>query len=273
MIGINDNFWFEYLYASALIIMAVLTCYQILIIRKYCLYCISVAIVTSALFCMGWDYAKENCTQLLQKISIVLIASVSYCYSIYSVINKEKDRMSNIISSLKIKRNPVVINNLFLPFLNGETKEGAIEFGNKNAPVIITSIISLRCRYCKQYVKSLAEMLSYAPSQYLWRIYIDGILPNDGNDDNFVSINKLQLIMLSAYLTNKESFFQTLRKWNVHEYEKGQISEDAINKYYGMINDIRKMSITHYPTILINGRSLPNEYSTSDIQFIGQYVK
>lgn len=40
-----------------------------------------------------------------------------------------------------------------------------------------------------------------------------------------------------------------------------------------MLNFIRKMPITHYPTILINGRILPKEYSISDIQFIAQYVK
>lgn len=171
----------------------------------------------------------------------------------------------------KIKRNPLVVNNLFLPFRNGEATANAIEFGNKNAHVIITSIISLQCRYCKEHVKDLTNILRCAPDQYLWRIYIAGILPMNGHKDKFQIINRFQLMLLSAYLTNKECCFQMLREWDIHG--KGQIREDAINKYYDMLNFIRKMPITHYPTILINGRILPKEYSISDIQFIAQYVK
>lgn len=271
MTGINNNLWFECLYAAALIITFVLTCYQIIKIRKYCLYCISVTIVTTAIFCLDLNHVKDNYAHLLQKISIALIASVSYCYSIYSLVNIEKERLSNAISLLKIKRNPLVVNSLFLPFRNGEATANAIEFGNKNAHVIITSIISLQCRYCKEYVKDLTDILRCAPDQYLWRIYIAGILPMNGHKDKFQIINRFQLMLLSAYLTNKECCFQMLREWDIHG--KGQIREDAINKYYDMLNFIRKMPITHYPTILINGRILPKEYSISDIQFIEPYVK
>ena len=214
-----------------------------------------------------YAYREDVCIALYSSPNFPSLASISQSLSIFGVCG---EAFLTDLDHLKTLKGALV-------HLNDKTerffifKENAIEFGNKNAHVIITSIISLQCRYCKEHVKDLTNILRCAPDQYLWRIYIAGILPMNGHKDKFQIINRFQLMLLSAYLTNKECCFQMLREWDIHG--KGQIREDAINKYYDMLNFIRKMPITHYPTILINGRILPKEYSISDIQFIAQYVK
>jgi len=145
---------------------------------------------------------------------------------------------------------------------------GVLEFGNKDASIIITSFVSLNCRHCKAAIKESSNLINKFPGTFLWRVVIDGAYHSSMSNDEFASRNSKQLYLRTIYEQDKKLCFRKLRSWKFKD--NLGYDEDKILKYRDELEHLSHLGLAHYPTIWINNRVLPTEYSISDLQYIQQ---
>lgn len=257
-----------YITLVAAIFMMFLSIYQVFKIKKYCLYCLGITIVVFAKLYISVLSFNANHIYLLPKFVISIIIAYLFSYLIYKIMNYDKLLLNNDIELLRIKRNPSIIKKYFVQSHSIVPTEEMMEFGNKYADIVITTFISLHCRHCQKVVSEVIQLIDKFPKRFLWRVAIQGISSNDINDKVFVQLNTRQLHILQLYISNKRCCLKAMRLWNFKNIT--DCSEELIAKYRYQQKNIEEMKIVHYPTIWVNNIVLPQEYTTSDLQYINQ---
>ena len=257
-----------YITLVAAIFMMFLSIYQVFKIKKYCLYCLGITIVVFAKLYISVLSFNANHIYLLPKFVISIIIAYLFSYLIYKIMNYDKLLLNNDIELLRIKRNPSIIKKYFVQSHSIVPTEEMMEFGNKYADIVITTFISLHCRHCQKVVSEVIQLIDKFPKRFLWRVAIQGINSNDINDKVFVQLNTRQLHILQLYISDKRCCLKAMRLWNFKNIT--DCSEELIAKYRYQQKNIEEMKIVHYPTIWVNNIVLPQEYTTSDLQYINQ---
>lgn len=249
------------------IVMLILVCYQIIKIRKYCIYCLTIALL---IFIKIYFFLQSLVDIIflitLPKFIFIITLSIVLSLVIYNEISFKNNLEKRSISLLKLKRTPKIIKDKFSEKHPNYPTEGMMEFGNKNANIIITTFISLQCRHCEDVVKDILNLLKTFPQNFLWRVMVEGINHSTMSNEMFVKLNSRQLNLIRNYKINKEICLSEFHRW---DFKPIMINEDeTIENYKSQLVNMQKMKITHYPIIWINDRILPHEYSIDDIQYI-----
>ena len=148
--------------------------------------------------------------------------------------------------------------------------------GKVKAPIVITMVTNPTCGPCGRTHKILESFLELFENEVSIK-YRFMVNPNDNLSASHQVINHL----ISLQLTDQESEFQSamsnwfsrtgekdLKKWK-NDYPLKTMTDDAtvheiINQHYQWC---KKSGITATPTVFINGKLMPEEFSIQDLKF------
>lgn len=247
----------------AVIIMLILTCYQLFMIRKYCVYCLSITVIVMIkIFLLKPSLATIRLITLPNLICAFSLA-VLLSIIIYKIVYADSILDEKDIELLGLKRNKKMISDCFSRKHMGNTISDMMEFGNINANIVITTFISLRCTHCRKVVDDVINLLTQFPKRFLWRVVIEGVYHPAMPENVFAKINARQLNLLKLYHQDKKLCMKALKGWNV----MGNNSSDAylIAAYRHQLEIIQEKNICHYPHIWVNDYIFPKEYTIKDL--------
>ena len=235
-------------------------------IRKYCVYCLSITIIVMIkIFLLKPSLATIRLvtfSNLICAFSLaVLLSIIIYKFAYADSILDEKE-----IELLRLKRNKIIMSECFSKKHLGNPISDMMEFGNKNADIVITTFISLHCTHCWNVVNDVINLLTQFPKRFLWRVVIDGLYHPAMPEDVFAKINARQLNLLRLYHQDKKQCMKALRGWNIMRNN----IKDAylIAAYRHQLEMLQSKNISHYPHIWVNDYIFPKEYTIKDLQCI-----
>jgi len=264
----QEDLFLEFVYVIATLLMIFLSYYQLFIIKTYCLYCLLMTLLVALKLVLLWCNEISNNFDLNPEYGIIAAIVYLLCVLFYRRTIDNRNFIHEKIALLRIKRKPQSIKSFFPVKHNAYAMNGVLEFGNKDASIIITSFVSLNCRHCKAAIKESSNLINKFPGTFLWRVVIDGAYHSSMSNDEFASRNSKQLYLRTIYEQDKKLCFRKLRSWKFKD--NLGYDEDKILKYRDELEHLSHLGLAHYPTIWINNRVLPTEYSISDLQYIQQ---
>lgn len=261
--GSFQNIYILCIYGLAAGCMLSLVAYQLLKIRKYCLYClcISFVILMKPFFL---SISNDSGGMILLQIFATAIVSVIITTLVDGYGKKTKAERDGTLRLLTIKRIPFLFNILLdkSPQMN-LVKDHALVFGNEKAEFTFDTIVSLTCPHCRRVVKEICTLIERWPTSFCWRVYIDGLYDKSKDEMG----NSKQLYVMNQYLKDRRQTFRILKEWNFKD-NSDTVSPNAKDLYEDLLADIRRMGIEHYPTILFNKHLFPTEYQIPDMEIL-----
>lgn len=260
LLGAFHNVYILYIYLLAVVCMVILTIYQILIIKKYCLYCLCISTIV---FVKPFFLSISNNNDWMIFFPIFFAAMISIVVTTFinEILKMIKAKTDSALNLLTIKRIPFIFDMLLRknPPIKAP-KDYALVFGNENSPIILDTIISLNCPLCKRLVKEICILIERWPTSFCWKVYIKGIYEKGKNESECI----MQLNVVEQYLKSRDYAFCILKEWNFND-NCDILSSETCDLYANIVENIRQMGVEYYPTILFNNHPFPVEYEISDI--------
>ncbi|MDO5665023.1 MAG: vitamin K epoxide reductase family protein [Bacteroidia bacterium] len=278
--GLQNSTLLMLLYASVcgipLVVFSVL--YQKIVVKKWCIFCLSVAgIIFLEVFlflfipkgALAFDYIR---TFLLLFFS--LIVGLLTLYFFKRLLQKQTEAFANRVENLRIKRNPFILATIFNKQQQAIIPENnQIYIGNKQAPIVITTLLNPMCRPCSNIVKNMLILLEKCPQKLLWKIRFDGV-----ESKEYQPINRIQLhLMQLCNNENNDSVKLQIIKdwyrkqsigWFINKYPIKEILEETVLSFAMQNTENKQLDVKKIPTLWINNKEFPQEYSVEDIPFL-----
>ena len=242
--------------------------YQTFKIRKYCIFCIIIGVlilVNLFIKLMNFSIIIEYSIKGYLTLSVVAVISAIIPILLYKYLLYKKLSIENELSLMKIKRFPGIFQ--YIQSTNKKiilSNRNALIYGSGKGKYIIDTIVNLQCQHCNEAINKMIGLLHLYPELITWRVYIDGF--GDNSIHNLRNSNSLALNIIEQYKKNKNKSLELLRKKiNVNDE---RITDEAVEQFKTIINELKNKQIDHYPTIIFNGREYPKEYQIEDIKIL-----
>lgn len=251
--------------------------YQKMVVKKWCPFCLSVVGVISLEICLFLFYPNKflvfGYVQPFILLLFSFIFSVLILCSLKEFLQQQMELLENRAGSLKIKRNPLVLATVF-----GRQQQAVIPrnhqivIGNQQSPMIITTLLNPMCEPCAKKVKSIIMLLEKYPQKFFWQIRFDGIETNEYHPINQMQLHLMQLCNNKIDDVKLQIITDWYRKqsaqWFMKKYPVKEITKEIISDFAKQSAENRQLNIKRIPTIWINNREFPEEYSVTDIPFL-----
>lgn len=249
----------------ALPVVVYLLIYQLLFIRKKCLYCmlLSVCIIVKAIpVLMDVNFVRVD-GQQIPSIGFVVIVSLIITSLIYDKMMADEKEIRTATQLLYQKRKSSVS-----LISKGEdirlSEEFCISIGKDQAPINIDTIVSSECHHCMNLVSDMFRIMSKYKKHVRWNIYWTKL--NDDGTTNEGNLNNVALMYIQDYLEDKCD----LRKY---PYDEGcgynhAISESAMNFLNCSTLYLRELGVSSFPQVYVNHKHIASNYSISDLEVI-----
>lgn len=246
----------------ASLVVIYLFVYQVVYLKKYCLYCIAVGSLVIANTCVR--IVTDDCCfvcsqQQVFNMAFALVVSLLASKSLFSYYQLKGSMIDNRMSLLKVKRAAGVFRCRIGSSKSLDmSEENALVFGSENGKYVIDTVVSLQCKHCRKVIGEMARLLEAYPEKIKWRLYIAE------NIDNSENSQALQII--EQYKKDRVRAISMLRKGkNAKCFE---VSPETIERFKTTKNELRMKNINHFPTIVFNGVLFPEEYQVHDLHLL-----
>jgi uncharacterized membrane protein len=252
-------------------------------IQKWCVMCLAVSFLiftqsviwfASDLFTL--DFSFTSVFPFL--FSLILITSI------WLVV---KPMIKNILSSetslkdlKKFKRNYSLLNFLAkkVPHTNGFEDLRGLNFGNRNAVVKLSIIISPSCGHCHKTFQEAFDLVLRFPDKIFLNVLFN-INPENNDNQYKVVVERLLSInrstpgktveAISDWHIKKMNLKKWLKKWPVESVS--MMITQEINKQYEWCS---KNNFNYTPVKIVNDKIFPNEYELSELKyFLNDFVE
>ena len=252
-------------------------------IQKWCVMCLVVSflIVTqsavwfiSDFFTLTFSY--QNIFPFL--FSLVLLVPIWLA---------GKPMLKNLLSTdnslkelKKFKRNYSLLNFLSkkVPNTNGFDDLRGINFGNRNAAVKLSVIISPSCGHCHTTFQEAFDLVLKFPDRIFLKVLFN-INPENTDNPYKAVVERLLTInrstpgktveAISDWHIKKMSLKKWLKKWHVDNVS--MMINQEINKQYEWCS---KNNFNYTPVKIVNEKLFPNEYELNELKyFLNDYVE
>ncbi len=247
--------------------------YQAVIIKQWCKLCIAIQVVLVAeiLFAFIGDFYKAaTYLDTLPLLVALLIVPIVLWKHLKPIIDKEKEASLNKRGLKKIKNNPDVLESLLAKtreIQNNSEGLGLLLTGG-SAKYDIIKVCNPYCGPCAKAHPILEELLNSG------KINLQ-ILFNASLDPNDRSGKTVRHFLAIADEKNSRKTQEALDEWYYAErkdyetfaerYPKNGELNQQDDRIKAMSDWCKAEKITHTPTIFINGKELPNEYTVEDL--------
>lgn len=252
-------------------------------LKKWCLLCLvisSVIVLQSVL----WIFKKEQFSNITFSGLYFYLFSVLFIMSFWLILRHtliSKIEAKKEVSKLKkLQRNYAVLNLLSkeVAVLKGLDKLEGIRFGNQDAAVHVTIIISPNCKYCDKAFKEALELVT----QYSEKVFLKVLYNiNPENDDNpyktvverLLEINNSNTALAAEALIDWHIKKIGLKKWK-EKWKTNFITSKVNQQIEQQYHWCRENEFNYTPVKMINDKLLPDEYEIIDLKyFLNNYAE
>ena len=256
---------------------------QAIKIKNYCVLCLSIATLLIFQFLIGYNsfisFELKNITyssvMSYVEVLLFLILSLTMIIFLVPIKNLIKENKRNKIKLAELKKWKLDSNLFINDWKQGQLVdvsewENDLIIGEQNAPLLITVACSLYCVPCANMHKKLDEILLKHSKKLKIQLRLL-CNPYDEKDIKTIAVKNIlqknlesQNNLLLKDMLNDWFKLMNLEKWCM----KWGITENS-----NVLNNIEKHgqwvlnnSISHTPTIFLNGRKLPSRYTIEDFE-------
>lgn len=265
---------FVYLGVIAFVFCILLFSYQILIIRKYCFYCLCIYAIVAVKVAIGFIFLEEKNSfgkYLLLYVTDFFISLIISFFALQSISIRRRLLVKST-ELLKIKRIPFIFHFLSSKMEDSKITEiKGLSFGNQKANCLMDLVVTLECKHCRRAILEVSRLLSKYPNKYYFNIIIVGDpLQNVIDNELFVKIYQRELSIYERYGKNYDWYSRDLslllkKAPIIHRYE---ISDKTIKWYRSIVEFVLDIHVNRLPVILVNGKLKPQEYKITDYQYL-----
>jgi len=252
-------------------------------IQKWCVMCLIVSALifvqsviwfASDLFTLTFSFG----TIFPFLLAVALLTPIWFVLK--GIIKKILATESALKETIKFKRNYSLLNFLSkkVPSTKGFEDLRGLNFGNRNAVVKLSVIISPSCEHCHKTFQEAFDLVLRFPD----KIYLNVLFNiNPENVDNpyktvverLLSINRATpgktVEAISDWHIKKMSLKKWLKKWHIENVS--MMIKQEINKQYEWCS---KNDFNYTPVKIVNEKIFPNEYELSELKyFLNDFVE
>ncbi|MBS7254948.1 vitamin K epoxide reductase family protein [Flavobacterium branchiicola] len=245
-------------------------------IQKWCMMCLAVSFLilvqsivwfASDLFTLTFSF--ESIFPFVFSFAVLLptwLVAKSMLKGVLETENSLKDLK-------KFKRNYSLLNFLSkkVSFTNGFENLRGLNFGNRNATVKLTIIISPSCGHCHKTFQEAFDMVLKFPEKVNLNILFN-INPDNTENPFKVVVERLLTInrstpgktveAISDWHIKKMNLKKWLKKWHVENVS--MMVGQEINKQYEWCS---KNNFNYTPVRIVNEKLFPSEYELSELKY------
>jgi uncharacterized membrane protein len=252
-------------------------------IQKWCVMCLTVSALifiqsvvwfASDLFTL--DFSFGNVFPFLFAVALLIpIWSV-----LKSMIKNILENDSSLKEMKKFKRNYSLLNFLAkkVPHTKGFEDLRGLNFGNRNASVKLSVIISPSCEHCHKTFQEAFDLVLRFPDKIFLNVLFN-INPENADNPYKVVVERLLSInrstpgktveAISDWHIKKIGLKKWLKKWHVDNVS--MMINQEIQKQYEWCS---KNNFNYTPIKIVNDRLFPNEYELNELKyFLNDFVE
>lgn len=252
-------------------------------IQKWCVMCLMVSFLifvqsivwfASDLFTLSFSF--ENIFPFL--FSVVLLVPIWMVLK--SMIKSILGTENSLKEMKKFKRNYSLLNFLSkkVPYPKGFEDLRGLNFGNRNAAVKLSVIISPSCEHCHNTFHEAFDLVLRFPDKIFLSVLFN-INPENADNPYKVVVERLLTInrstpgktveAISDWHIKKIGLKKWLKKWHVDSVSI--MINQEIQKQYEWCS---KNNFNYTPVKIVNERLFPNEYELSELKyFLNDFVE
>lgn len=245
-------------------------------LKKWCLLCLVVSFllilqsVIVGISLKGFE-AISLSTTLFYGVIILLISSL---WLFLSPVFEKKIKAEKEVSELKkFKRNYKIFKTLFkeIPSIQGLEQLEGLQFGNPEADVKLSIILSPSCGHCHKTFQDGFELVSKFPERFFLNILFNINLENLENPYKIVVQS-----LLAINNSNSEKVKEAISDWHIRKMELDAwkqkwgvtaIDMKANHQVHEQYQWCLQNEFNFTPVKIINGKQFPNEYDISDLKY------
>ncbi|WP_352422586.1 cysteine peptidase family C39 domain-containing protein [Proteiniphilum sp.] len=252
--------------------------YQKLVVEKWCPLCLSVVailLIEMVLF-LFYPYKKLMVSIFLvvEEIIFSLLLSIGLLFLVKQNIRHKANAFQKEISSLRLKRTPAIIANLFKSQQKMQSfPEDGLKLGNREAPITITTLLNPMCTPCKRIALQMIRLLERYPLFIQWHVRLDGT-----DKKMYENMNKVQFHLFTFFDPYRHfpERVEVLKEWfrsqSIDEFEKvypvRAIGDETKRVFYNHVKNNKVLNTDKVPSIWMNDHPFPNEYTLEDLPFL-----
>ncbi len=252
--------------------------YQKIVVRKWCPLCLSTVFILIIEIILYLVFPTKvfigNLALIVEILLFSFFSSLGILFLTKCIIENQAKVFKISISALRLKRTPLIISTVFksqkdmsLPISDGLT------IGNPKAPITITTFLNPMCNPCKNMVAEMVKLQESYSSFIQWHIRLDGVVTPECDYRN-----NPQLYLFGHFIQNESTQVRLniIKKWFKSQslskfsesYPLNNISEEVLFAFSEHLRNNNKLKAEKVPSIWINNRLFPEEYSLQDIPFL-----
>lgn len=252
-------------------------------IQKWCVMCLAVSALifiqsviwfSSDLFTLSFSF--NEVFPFLFSVALLIPIWSGLKAMIKSILGSE----NSLKEMKKFKRNYSLLNFLSqkVPYTNGFEELRGLTFGNRNAIVKLSIIISPSCEHCHKTFQEAFDLVLRFPDKIFLNILFNINPENSENPyksvvERLLTINRVTpgktVEAISDWHIKKIGLKKWLKKWNVDSVS--MMITQEIQKQYEWCS---KNNFNYTPVKIVNERVFPNEYKLSELKyFLNDFVE
>ncbi len=245
--------------AIALMFSILSILYQVLVVNKYCLFCIGISLIVIFENYINISVIKNIFRGILtfpsvQFIIVSVLLSSFFLLLFKRYLTLKKENIENKIESMKIKRNTKIINEVMIPVSDDSfLKVQDLTIGNPKASSVVTTLISPFCSKCEHIVSTMVDFMRKHPDSILWNIRLDGIEEINMSQMNFPQYE------LYSKIKETQSFEEKLLAISEWKRVKSITSPANLllwNQYQSHVKLNKVINTNKVPAVWVNNREL-----------------
>lgn len=252
--------------------------YQKIVVKKWCPLCLgtvfTLVLEIVLFFLFPTKVFSGDLVLIAQMLFFSFFVSIGVLFLMKRIIENQAKVFNTSKSVLLLKRTPLIISTVFkgqkdIPQLMNDS----LSIGCAEAPLTITTLLNPMCSPCRNMAVEMIKLLDSYPSFIQWHIRLDGMITSE-----YDYLNKPQLYLFELFRQNdstkvrlniiKEWFnVQSLSKFS-KSYPLNNIPEEVASVFSKHIRNNIDLKAEKVPSVWINNRAFPKEYSLRDIPFL-----
>lgn len=247
-------------------------------LKKWCVLClaISMIVVLQGIICLFmFEYPTDFTIERISFQSYMLFAVLFTSVWLYfKPILKEKIKVENSVHELKkFKRNYAIFKFLLkeISHLDGFEKLSGLEFGNRNAELQLTLMLSPSCGHCHKVFQDAYKLVQEFPERIFLKVLFN---LNPENSDNPYKIVVESLLTINNYDPAKAK--EAIIDWHINKMELDTWKKKWLVNVVDMktnhqiseqYNWCTENEFNYTPVKIINNKLFPNEYDISELKY------
>jgi uncharacterized membrane protein len=261
--------------AIGLLVAITSSLYQWLIVKAWCTMCLIVDTILALQAVLTYFFIKEVTALhmtytgiLLFAFSLLLIALIWSYYK--KLLQKIASAAKREIKAIRFRRSPTV----FLAMLHQQRMvdttiwDDDIVLGNAQAPLQLVIACNPYCHPCAQTHKEIEKLLRsyYNEIGIIVRFTIKS---NDTADKKNIAVRHIIKAWRNGHKKAVDIWFEKMNIADFKDLYPGEPDDILLHTLldrYAIWT--KESSITHTPTIFVNGRELPKQYQLADLKIM-----